>query len=672
MRNFLLSAICLFLGFISLAQEKSPVKFGKISADDFKTTVYTIDSSAAAVVIADIGYSYYEGNTDGWFTFFHNRHKRVHILNKNGYDAANVEIQLYINGSVEEELQSLKAYTYNLENGKVTEAKLENKSVFKDVLDKNHIIKKFTFPNVKEGSIIEFSYTIKSDFWSSPANWFFQDQYPVLWSELEFHIPEFFYFTFITEGYNPFYKKQPPESSTVNFDVAVETLTAGERMQRNRLNISAQVLKHRWVMKDIPGLKPEKFTSSIMNFISKIEFQLVEKRQPLEYKTYMGTWPLLTQKLLQTEYFGLHINNANAWMDDDLKNITRGLTNEREKAKRIYEYVRDNFTCTDYSALYMTQVLKNVMKSRKGNVAEINLLLIAMLKNAGIKADPVILSTKSNGYVYALYPLEDKFNYVIASTKIENNVIYLDATRPKLGFGLLPSECYNGHARIVNVEATPLELNPDSLLEGKVTSIFISNEEKGNMSGRLQQLPGLYESYNIRRRVAEKGIDALFSDYKKAFSMDIQVYGQGIDSLAKPDEPLSVQFDFTFVPDKADIIYFNPVQSGGYKENPFKSAVRLYPVEMPYAIDETYILRMDIPEGFIVDELPKSLRINFDEEGKSFFEYLINNSNAVISLRSRVKLNRTYYTPEEYEILRDFFGLIVDKHNEQVVFKRKK
>ena len=110
----------------------------------------------------------------------------------------------------------------------------------------------------------------------------------------------------------------------------------------------------------------------------------------------------------------------------------------------------------------------------------------------------------------------------------------------------------------------------------------------------------------------------------------------------------------------------------GYKENPFKSATRAYPVEMPYAFDETYLLTTDVPSGYEVDELPKSIRVNFDEEGKSFFEYIISNSGGVISFRSRIKLTRSYYLPDEYEILREFFNLIVNKHNEQIVFKKKK
>src|SRR6187397_2759042 len=159
MRKFILSIVLVLLLFNSRAQDKSPVKFGKISAEDFKTSVYSIDSNAAAVIIADIGTSTITGNSKGWFSIEFKHFKRIHILKKSSYELADVAIQLYTNGRSVEELQGLKAYTYNLENGKVVEAKLEKSGVFQDKLNKNHLVKKFTFPVIKEGSIIEYEYT---------------------------------------------------------------------------------------------------------------------------------------------------------------------------------------------------------------------------------------------------------------------------------------------------------------------------------------------------------------------------------------------------------------------------------------------------------------------------------------------------------------------------------
>src|SRR6188508_3511891 len=164
MKRLLLSFSVVSLLINSQAQDKSPVKFGKISAEDFKTSVYSVDSNAAGVIIADIGNSTITGNSKGWFSIEFRHFKRIHILKKSSYELADVQIPLYTDGHNEEELQNLKAYTYNLENGKIVETKLEKSGVFQDKLSKNQLIKKFTFPGIKEGSIIEYEYTIHSDF----------------------------------------------------------------------------------------------------------------------------------------------------------------------------------------------------------------------------------------------------------------------------------------------------------------------------------------------------------------------------------------------------------------------------------------------------------------------------------------------------------------------------
>jgi hypothetical protein len=265
----------------------------------------------------------------------------------------------------------------------------------------------------------------------------------------------------------------------------------------------------------------------------------------------------------------------------------------------------------------------------------------------------------------------DRFNYVISRLNIDGKYYYLDASQPRMGFGRLGYESYNGHARVINETATSVDLRADSLLEGKLTSVFIINDEKGNLTGSMQQAPGYYESYSLRNRIKDKGKEQLFSDIKKAFNADIEIIEPAIDSLDKYDLPLGIRYKFDLKTEGEDIIYFNPMFGEAWKENPFKSAERTYPVEMPYTIDETYLLRLDVPKGYVVEELPKQIMVKLNEDDDGLFEYRLSESNGSISLRSRIRLRRAFFMPDEYEMLREFFNLVVKKHSEQIVFKKK-
>ncbi|HEY0610774.1 MAG TPA: DUF3857 domain-containing protein, partial [Chitinophaga sp.] len=195
------------LTLLGTAQEKNKIKFGRISPEDFQKTSYDLDTGAHAVILADIGSSEFEAE-QSYFRLVYKRHRRVKILDKTGYDAATEELYLRKFGSNrEDKVSGLKAATYNLENGKVVETELESKSVFTEALDENFIRKKFTLPAVKEGSIIEYSYTIYSPSTYYLKAWSFQGEYPCLWSEYTVGIPEFFDYIFIAQGYHKFESK---------------------------------------------------------------------------------------------------------------------------------------------------------------------------------------------------------------------------------------------------------------------------------------------------------------------------------------------------------------------------------------------------------------------------------------------------------------------------------
>ena len=655
-----------FFSIHSPAQDKLNIKYGKISPEDFAKKAYSIDSNASAVILADVGTINIIGNSKGWFSYEFKHFKRVHILNKNGYGASNVEIDLYKSGNAEEQLENLKAVTYNLDAGKIAETKLDTKSgVFKDVRSKSHVVDKFTFPNIKEGSIIEFEYKVHSDFLFALEPWDFQGEYPVLWSEINFSRPEFLGYVFLTQGLTA---ERTESERRDNFRV-MDTRGAGAS---DLIPIDANVTDYRWLMKNIPALKEESFTSTIGNYIAKLDFQWTDIRYPLTPQNVIGTWEEVCKSLLKADYFGADLNRNNGWLGDVVKPLLAGATDETEKAKRIFAYVRDNFTCTFHSARELDQSLKNLVKTRNGTVAEINLLLTAMLKYADIKADPVLLSTRSHGFTYSVYPVLNKFNYVICLAHPNGKNIFLDASQPRLGFGRLTPDCYNGHARIVNEEATAIEFSPDSLQEKKITSVLIATDEKGNIEGRMQQVPGYYESHSIREDVKEKGKDEFFKTVKKAYGQDVELADTKIDALDNLEENVNISYEFKLNEAKEDIVYLNPMFGEGYKKNPFTSEQRVYQVEMPYTSDEIYTFSMSIPDGYVLDELPKSTMVKFNDEGDAVFEYRISESVGTISLRSRITIKRTVFMPEEYEVLREFFNLIVKKQNEQIVFKKKK
>lgn len=650
------------------AQEKFDIKFGKVSAEDFNLSKYNFDTAAGAVYIADKGNSEFDGDNDGFRLIFR-RQVRIKILNKNGFDAANFLIPVLRTHYGDHKLEKLSASTYNLEDGKVKQTKLDEKSVFTDNITKNLAHKKFTLPAVKEGSIIEVAYTIHTRYIYTLYPWDFQGQYPRIWSEYQAVIPGFFDYIFLKTGDHDFHISTQDVGKRNYVIMNNEAGTVADKM----ITIESPALIARWVMKDVPAMAEESYITSMDNYVSGISFQFSEYREPFTPRKVMTTWNEFSSNLLKSADFGVPLSDYNDWMNDDLKSITSGFSDPLARTKKIFEHVRDNFNCTAYG-LGLTNSLKNVYKTRTGNVGDINLLLIAMLQQQGLAAQPLILSTRNHGIVNADYPIEASFNYVIAAVDIAGKRWFLDATEPGLAFGRLPLSCYNGHARIVNVKSPEaVYFNTDTLRETKITSVILGIDNSGKLAGTYGSKPGYYESLNIRRQLSKAGMDQgkLLESFKKTYPQGIVLSSLEIDSLKNYDQPVQVRYNIDGEGFNADLVYINPMLADGYTTNPFKSAERLYPVEMPYLKDEMYIFSIDIPAGYEVDELPESVKVNLNKDD-GFFEYLISKSTSTVSLRSRIRLNRANFSPSEYEVLRNFFAQIVKKHGEQIVFKKKK
>jgi hypothetical protein len=650
---------------LGYTQDKPAVKFGRVTPEDFAQPLPTFDSGEHAVIIADIGYSHVTPNNTGGFGYQFERKMRVRIVDQGGLDAGRFEFPIYFDGNAKEEVKALKGITYNLEDGKVVETKLENNQVFTEKTNRNYQEKKFSLPALKAGSIFELSYTIVSDFIFDFRPWEFQGKYPCFWSEYEVEIPEFHEYVILTQGYQAFHITKQSTTSR-NFMIRDNTGAQGSRS----FSIDGMVNQKRWVMKDVPALKQESFTTTVNNHRSKIEFQLSVIRYPNSPPhMIMQDWAKVSESMMENENFGLYLDRNNGWLDDVLKPVLAGSTDQLQKAQRIFEYVRDNFTCVSRNNKYASTGLKNMLKTKSGNVADVNLLMIAMLKHEKIECYPVLLSTRSHGVTHEFYPLMDRFNYVACAAMIGDNDYLLDASVPDLGFGRMDLACYNGHARVLTKDPIPVYLTADSLLEKKMTLAFISAENH-KIKGSIQENLGYYESLGKRALIRDKGKELFFTNMKTAYGSDFEISNLAIDSLKKLNDPLKISYDIELKNEEEDVLYINPVLVQDYKENPFNSIVRRYPVEMPYRIDKTYILNLDVPAGYVVDELPKSAKVGLGD-GEGYFEYLIGVSGSVIQLRTRVVLQKATFMPEEYEGLRDFFGYIVKKQAEQIVLKKK-
>jgi hypothetical protein len=571
-----------------------------------------------------------------------------------------VKIHLYGRDKNADKISDFKATTYNLENNSIIENHLDSKDLFEERKSSSNIVKKFTMPALKVGSIIDYEYTIISkNYYYLPA-WNFQHiNFPCLYSQYTVVVPDLLRYLFLKSGID-------------SIGYTVQELDRQVIYQMSNFNVSTKAKKYSWVARNLPAFTVENYLYNQSSFLDKIEFILYQTNNGEDVNNVAVNWKETTRKLANESDFGRSTDlETNSNLINTVDKICGNETDKLACSKLIHAYLRDNFSGYDNDFIYSENDMYDINKSKRGSSAEINLLLISLLKLKNIVAEPVILTTRDYGTNLSTYPLLNKINYVVCREVIDNDTIFLDASKPYLAFGNLPLECYNGHARVINKSGgESVFLNADAQNEFKSISVFISNDIKGVINGTYEIVPGRFESDNFRDNFTKNGMNKYFDAIHSSMPDGTTISNKKIDSLTKPDMPLVFHFDFTQKIDStSEIIYFNPILSEIKGKNPFFQNERKYPVELDYPMQESFILNMAIPLGYTVAELPKSVKVVLDGKEASFI-FQTSQHGAIIELMYKVSVNKAIFYPESYDSLRDFYAFVIKKLDEQIVLKK--
>ncbi|NQX37915.1 protein of unknown function [Pedobacter steynii] len=662
--KLLLSGIFFLASLCSYAQNK-PVtpknfKYGKIDPTEFDTKVTGIDSAAAAVALFDVGKGWFElSPKTNDFVYVFERHTRYKIINKNGYDLANLEIQFYKKNSYETSLDYMEAATYNMENGKMVVSKINKDAKFSEKQDKNFTMKKFTLPNVKEGAIIEYKYRTRSDFTFTLSPWYFQKEIPVLYSSLQIRIPEYYTYKTTAGGFVHLNPSHEPQNQTF--------MLKGDQL-------STVVNQSTYIAENVPALKTERFITTLRDYVSKIEFELSATRFPgAMYQEHTSSWPKIVKMLKENEKFGT-FTDKRSYHKNLVQQLIKGEKNQDSIVKILFNYVKNNVKWDDDNSKYATvSNPKAVFEKKSGNSADINLSLYSLLNETDLKAFPVLLSTRSNG-MHPGFPMLTQFDNVIVAVQTGEKYLLLDATDKNHTPGLISYENLNHEGFKVDMASENgewISLEEDKISRKNITySLVLDAENK--LSGKLFLSFTNYEGLEHRDSYHAAANEEEYLKKYKGDKPGLSVKNYQVTNLNLVEEPLAEVMDVLIednVEEAGNLVYLSPLLYDRTKENPFKLEERKFPVDFGYPTEENYRITIDFPTGYQLDKTPKNEKIVLPDESASFTFMTATEANKLL-LSSKITLKKAFYTPEEYQDLKELFKNIVRKQAEQIVFKK--
>ena len=427
-------------------------------------------------------------------------------------------------------------------------------------------------------------------------------------------------------------------------------------------------------MQNVPALRAEPFMTTPRDYVSRIDFELAGQRMPGEaYHNVAGTWEKINSELTESDTFGGQLGRA-AFLEAALKPLVAQYPNPAARAAAVRELVIKSVKYDGTNHYAATGPLKRSYELHRGTAGDVNLLLIAALRQAGLAAQPVILSTRAHGRVNQSFPLLEQFNYVVGLLPLADSTeLLLDATEPLLPCGVLPPRCLSQTGRLVAANGQPgrwVALAPRQQ-HNHFQNIKMTVDAQGNLTGEVREEHGGYAGASAREELQQLGEKKYVSQLTTRHpSWEVPSYK--FASVGEMSQPLVLTYEVrqpSSTPGAAQELYLSPLASFGEGRNPFQHAVRTYPVDFGAPTQDVIMLTLTLPAGYSA-ELPKQAVVELPDHGGRYLYSATSPAPGTVQLLSRLTLNKAVYGAEEYANLREFYRLALAKQAEALVLKK--
>jgi transglutaminase-like putative cysteine protease len=631
----------------SIPQIPDTVIFGQVTQAEFESMPNPVEKGSGATVLCDIATARMVYNNG--FKIEFTRHIRIKILKSSGYAQANIQIPF----TNKNRILNLKAITHNIEDNQLVKVAIGQKQFYSEKVDPYHNMIRFTFPNVREGSVIEYSYSITNDeIWEYPGMRF-QRNIPVRYFEYQASIPEFFRYTIFLN-----------QSSIFQYQYDIQ--------KGYYMGYPADIHIYKWSGSNLPPYEPEPLMPESEEYLAGVDFALASVQIPdgVSYVASPG-YSKLAEELLDNSAVGQQLNNSLLFAGK-VRKIVRPQDPPLDKMKAIYGYVQEHMNWNGYEQLWPSRSLSEAAQEGTGTSAEINLILLNMLRTAGMNADPVVLCTRDRGQINPQVALAGKLNYLVCYLNIQGKDYLLDASDKMLPAGMLPFKCLNGNGWILNkTQGRWIKLLHD---EDFVTREYydLMLNEQGELTGRAIVTFSGFDALNVRRLIQNEG-ETGFRENKMDLAGNLSVSNLKFLNTDSSHLPLQVTFNVTFrhiLMNINEMVCFKPMISifGDYL-NPWIQEERMFPVDKGCPSTESLKCRIQLPRNYKPEELPKGIRISLPGDDATFI-FNSKFTRDILEIDFDLTVSKSFFDTGEYPSFREFYSQVNRKCNEMILIGR--
>ncbi|MEX0361904.1 MAG: hypothetical protein AB3N10_13065, partial [Allomuricauda sp.] len=583
---------------------------------------------------------------------------KIKILDRHGFDQADIAIPYYHTDQVSEKVQNIRAVTHN----GIAKYWVQKAKIYATDLTENWSEKRFTFPNVKEGSILEYEYELVSPYLFNLTGWSFQSDIPKVRSEFYAEIPGNYVYNRSLVG-------------SLDLDIN-ESKLKKSCFKVPGFATAADCEVIRYVMKDVPAFKEdEDYMLAASNYISRIDFEMSEHKSVNgNVEKYTKSWKDVDREFRTDKDIGRQLTKQSFFG----KNVPQMLFEEPDSLKRamgIYDFVQNHFTWNNRYSIHKGGRVKSAFEKQMGSVGEIILTLINLLQLGGLKTDIVLMSTRKNGLPKRTHPVMSDFNYLIAKVDIGGTNYLLDATDKNIPFGMLPFKCLNHYGRVMDFKNGSYwhTINPTKnnarVVRGRVFLDMENNQLKGEFNTSETGYFGVSKQRTTQSLSEDDYLIALEKKFSPGIEGTISDYAkvEKLTNMSQVVEKFKLEWEQEL---NKKVLYLNPFFIRFFEENPFVLEERNYPIDFGHPRTFTYQIAIQIPEGYRIESLPEGKAMALGAKS-GHLRFQCSSDQRLLTVLFNLKINHSYFNSEDYDALKEFFKNAVDiQKNTMIKFSK--
>ena len=463
---------------IMMAQDKVNMKFGKPTKEEMQMTTYEAEPDAEAVVLCRLTDVEYSIQQTGYLVDYREK-VRIKVLKPSGVRYAKVVVPFLKNTPIdnrnssskmllkvdatdnnsvsssfeeqagamttadldrysEESVEDVKATAYNLQGSKVVKSVLKKGAFVETKIDDQHYQVEFTVPDVKEGTVIEYEYTLHSELFWLLHDWFAQCEIPVVYAKLDMNIPRYLLFNLEEHGVQRLITSC--ESGTMRFKLESDPLAAQTVVPSNHY-IS--------VGRNLKGMKQGNGVWSMQDNCAGITALLKHySMRGAAVVDYTRTWEQIDEMVLKSDDLGKQLQEHSPLAAELKEAKIEEIADMRQRAEAVAKLVLSK---VEWNGRYEMSPAntEETLKNGGGSNVDINMLLLQSLQDVGLNAAPVMLRMRNQGVLTMDYPSVQKYTTFIVGVVLPQGNLYLDASSADGHFNALPELLQVEKARLV-------------------------------------------------------------------------------------------------------------------------------------------------------------------------------------------------------------------------------